>query len=95
MSRHHHRPHSPAYRAKALHRTHPDHPDQMRSNHAERWFFGGFLVFLSLIALFLSAHADGGGFYIHGLVLFGLCLAGIFNLMRRTFDEADDRSNHR
>jgi|GEM_PF-7058775 hypothetical protein len=89
MPHHHHRPNSPAYRAKSIARDHPTHPEHQANSHIERWFFGGFLAFFSLVALFLSAHADNGEFYVPGLLLFGLCLAGIFNLMRRSFDEQD------
>jgi hypothetical protein len=89
MPHHHHRPNSPGYRSKSIARDHPHHPAKQADEHMERWFFGGFLAFLSLVALFLSAHADNGDFYGPGLLLFGLCLAGIFNLMRRSFDEQD------
>ncbi len=56
---------------------------------AGRWFFGGFLAILALIALYLSAHAEGGGFYLHGLLLFSLCTGGIFHLIGQSFDHPD------
>lgn len=51
-----------------------------------RWFFGIFLSLLSLVALYLAAHEANGAFYLHGLLLFALCVAGIFYLIGREFD---------
>lgn len=54
-----------------------------------RWFLGAGLAILALVALFLAA--GGSGFYGHGLMLFVLCVAGVFRLMRTSFDEEDAR----
>ena len=54
-----------------------------------RWISGGFLAVLGLVALYLSAHAEAGGFYLHGLLLFALCVAGIFHLIGQAFDPQD------
>jgi hypothetical protein len=62
---------------------------KQQQNHPERWLLGGFLSLLSVIALFLSAYAQEGGFYIHGLVLFALCTGWVFNLIRLTFDDKE------
>jgi hypothetical protein len=89
MPHHHHKPNAPAYRSKTIARDHPHHPENRANEHMERWFLGGFLALMSLVALFLAAHTAQGEFYGPGLLLFGLCLIGIFNLMRRSFDEQD------
>ena len=60
-----------------------------RSDHPIRWILGSFLGLLGLVALFLSAYADGGAFYLHGLGLFLACVAGIFHLISASFDEID------
>lgn len=65
-----------------------------KSNTALRWNLGAALACLGLVGLFLSASVEGGGFYMHGLALFGLCAAGIFNLIRKTFDENDLNTRH-
>lgn len=54
-----------------------------------RWFFGGFLAILGLVALYLAAHIADGGFYLHGLLLFALCVAGIFYLIGAEYDSQD------
>ncbi len=61
-------------------------------NHPERWLLGSFLSLLGIVSLFLAAHAQEGGFYVHGLVLFALCTGWIFNLIRLSFD---DKEHHK
>ena len=60
-----------------------------RPDHSIRWLLGSFLGLIGLLALFLSAYADGGAFYLHGLGLFLACISGIFYLIGVSFDEID------
>lgn len=57
------------------------------------WLMGGALAVLGLVGLYLAAHTAGGAFYLHGLGLFGLCVAGIFRLIGRYYDAAG-RAHH-
>lgn len=59
------------------------------NSNGSRWGLGIVLAFAGLTALYLAAHTAGGGFYLHGLGLFGLCVLGVFCLIKRSFDDAD------
>lgn len=51
-----------------------------------RWFLGVFLGLVALAGLYLAAHTEGGGFYLHGLALFAACTFWIFRLIGQSFD---------
>ena len=59
------------------------------NDHPKRWILGGFLAFMAVIALFLAAYAQGGGFYNHGLAIFGLCTILVFRLIGQSFDDTE------
>lgn len=55
------------------------------------WPLGAFLGLVGVTGLYLAAQTAGGGFYLHGLVLFALCTAWIFRLIGQAFDAAGPR----
>ena len=49
------------------------------------WIWGGLFGLISLLSLYISAHADSDLFYYSGLIVFGICTGAIFYLIDRAF----------
>lgn len=51
-----------------------------------KWIAGGAIGLVGVLALFVSAHAHGGGLYYAGIAVFILAVVIIFAMLKRHFD---------
>ena len=54
-----------------------------------KWLFGGFVSFLGLIGLFLSANAKDGELYFAGMAVFVTCVLYVLLQVKLSYDRSD------
>lgn len=52
-----------------------------------KWLFGGFVMLLGLVGLYLAAHATDGGLYFAGLAVFVTCLLYVLLQIKLAYDQ--------
>ena len=61
----------------------------MQDGSVRKTVMGALMGLLGLVALYMAAHAQDGGIYTGGLLIFVLAVAFIFALVKRHMDEIE------